>query len=128
MANHFTPETEVPLENSGLRMTAEMEYKITVARIEMAARSEVEAHVCVTFQVERAPISFQIPVFLSAHDFDDTEMVQVARNALHRTFMELAAASVDWELPTAELQRLSNLNLRPAKLAECKNPCGEILV
>jgi hypothetical protein len=128
MANHLTLETEVPLENGGLRMTAEMEYKITVARIEMAAPSELEAQVCVTFQVERTPISFQIPVFLSARDFDDTEMVQVARNALHRTFMELAAASVDWELPTAELQRLSNLNLRPEKLAECKDPCGKISV
>ena len=99
-------------------MTAVTEYRITVARIETAARSELEEHVCVTFQVERAPISFQIPVLLSAHEFDDTEMIRVARNALHRTFMDLAATSVDWELTPAELQRLSSLNLRPAKPAE----------
>jgi hypothetical protein len=74
--------------------------------------------------VERPPISFHIPVLLSAHEFDDTEMILVARNALHRTFMELAAMSVDWELTPAELQRLSNLNLRPAKPAERKSPIG----
>ena len=118
MANHFTLETEVPPENSEPRMTAVPEYRITVARIETAARSELQEHVRVTFQVERTPISFQVPVLLSAQEFDDTEMILVARNALHRTFMELAAMSVDWELTPAELQRLSNLNLRPAKPAE----------
>jgi hypothetical protein len=124
MANHFTLETEVPLDNDEPRTTAAPEYRITVARIETAARSELEEHVCVTFQVERASSSFQIPVLLSAHEFDDTEMILVARNALHRTFMELAAMSVDWELTPAELQRLSNLNSRPAKPAERKSGIG----
>jgi hypothetical protein len=105
-------------------MTAVAEYRITVARIETAARSEPREHVCVTFQIERGPISFQVPVLLSAHEFDDTEMILVARNALHRTFMELAAMSVDWELTPAELQRLSNLNVRPAKPAERKSSTG----
>jgi hypothetical protein len=91
------------------------EYKITVARIETAARGAQGKEICVTFQVDRAPISFQIPIFLNIHDFDDTEMVQVARNILHRTFMQLAAESRDWKLTTAELQRLSKLNLRPTK-------------
>jgi hypothetical protein len=91
------------------------EYKITVARIEMAARGPQDKEICVTFQVERAPISFQIPIFLNTHDFDDTEMIQVARNILHRTFMQLAGESRDWKLTTVELQRLSKLNLRPTK-------------
>ena len=91
------------------------EYKITVARIETAARGARDKKICVTFQVERAPISFQIPIFLNTHDFDDTEMIQVARNILHRTFMQLAAESRDWKLTTAEMQRLSELNLRPTK-------------
>jgi hypothetical protein len=92
------------------------EYKITVARIETAARGAQNKEICVTFQVERAPISFQIPIFLNTHEFDDTEMIQVARNILHRTFMQLAAESRDWKLTTAELQRLSTLNFRPTKL------------
>ena len=55
------------------------EYKITVARIETDARDAQDKEICVTFQIERAPISFQIPIFLNTHDFDDTEMIQVAR-------------------------------------------------
>jgi hypothetical protein len=69
------------------------EYKITIARIETDARDAQDKEICVTFQVERAPISFQIPIFLNTHEFDDTEMIQVARNILHRTFMQLAAES-----------------------------------
>ena len=91
------------------------EYKITVARIETDARDAQDKEICVTFQVERAPISFQIPIFLNPHDFDDTEMIQVARNILHRIFMQLAAESREWKLTTAEMQRLSKLNLRPTK-------------
>jgi hypothetical protein len=91
------------------------EYKITVARIETDARDAQDKEICVTFQVELAPISFQIPIFLNTHDFDDTEMIQVARNILHRIFMQLAAESRDWKLTTAEMQRLSKLNLRPTK-------------
>jgi hypothetical protein len=91
------------------------EYKITVARIETDARDAQDKEICVTFQIERAPISFQIPIFLKTHDFDDTEMIQVARNILHRIFTQLAAESRDWKLTTAEMQRLSKLNLRPTK-------------
>lgn len=106
------------------RMTAVTKFRITVARIEIAARIGPKERVCVTFQVERAPISFQIPVFLSSHDFDDTEMIRVARNILHRTFTELAAASEDWELTPTELQRLSDLNARPANRSESKKRTG----
>ena len=91
------------------------EYKITVARIETDARDAQDKEICVTFQIERAPISFQIPIFLKANDFDDTEMIQVARNILHRIFMQLAAESRDWKLTAAEMQRLSKINLRPTK-------------
>jgi hypothetical protein len=44
------------------------EYKITVARIETDARDAQDKEICVTFQVERAPISFQMPIFLNTHD------------------------------------------------------------
>ena len=80
------------------------EYKITVARIETDARDAQDKEICVTFQIERAPISFQIPIFLKTHDFDDTEMIQVARNILHRIFTQLAAESRDWKLTTAEMR------------------------
>jgi hypothetical protein len=124
MADHLTLETEVAPENGESEMTAVPEYRITVARIETAARRELKEHVRVTFQVEREPISFQIPVFLSSHDFDDTEMIRVARNTLHRTFTELAAASENWELTPAELQGLSDLNVRPTNRSESNNRTG----
>ena len=91
------------------------EYKITVARIETAARG-AQGKECVRFRSSARPISFQNPnISERPSHFDDTEMIQVARNILHRTFMQLAAESRDWKLTTAELQRLSKLNLRPTK-------------
>src|SRR5260370_34916532 len=75
------------------------EYKITVARIETDARDAQDKEICVTFQIERAPISFQIPIFLNTHDFADPEIIQVTRNMLHRTFIQLASESSD-ENPT----------------------------
>ena len=64
-------------------------YKIKLARIEAVSAARVR----VTFQIDRGPIAFQVPIVLSVGDFDDTEMVQAARNTLHRTFVELAAQS-----------------------------------
>ena len=58
---------------------------------------------------------FPDPNISNPHDFDDTEMIQVARNILHRIFMQLAAESREWKLTTAGMQRLSKLNLRPTK-------------
>jgi hypothetical protein len=63
-------------------------FKITVARIEVDARREQDAQVRITFRIDRPPISFQVPILLSIRDFDDTEMVQAARSALHRTCVE----------------------------------------
>src|SRR5438552_14650739 len=68
-------------------------FKIKVARIETGIGSRADPHVCVTFQIKRAEVSFQVPIRLSVSDYDDTEMVQAARSALHRTFAELAAQS-----------------------------------
>ena len=88
-------------------------FKITVARIEVDARGEQDAQVRITFRIDRAPISFQVPIRLSIRDFDDTEMVQAARSALHRTFVELAAQSQSWKLSAKDLQQLSNMSSRP---------------
>ena len=64
------------------------------------------------FHIERDLISFNVPIYLRARDFDNSEMVQAARNSLHRMFVELASQSKVWELSPAELERLSNINLR----------------
>ena len=85
-------------------------FRITVARIERTARS---AQVRVTFQVARGPVCFQVPVLLSIRDFDDTEMVQAGRSALHRTFVELAAQSEKWKLTKQDLRQLSSMSSRP---------------
>jgi hypothetical protein len=88
-------------------------FKITVARIEVDARGKQDEQVRITFQIDRAPISFQVPILLSIRDFDDTEVVRVARNALHRTFVELAAQSQRWKLTSEDLRQLSSMSLRP---------------
>ena len=88
-------------------------FEITVARIEVAGRGEQDAQVRITFQVDRPPISFQLPMLLNVRDFDDTEMVQAARSALHQTFIELAAQSQKWKLTAQELAQLSSMSLRP---------------
>jgi hypothetical protein len=85
-------------------------YKIKMARIEAAAGRWA---VCITFQIDHGVLSFQVPIRLNAADYDDTEMVQAARSSLHRTFAELAAESRHWKLSRSDLQRVSDMSLRP---------------
>jgi hypothetical protein len=89
------------------------EFKFKVVRIEAVTLDPQGEQVRVTFQVDCGLSSFQIPVLLSMKDFDDTEMVQAARNALHKTFVELAAQSEKWKLTRRELQQLSSISSRP---------------
>jgi hypothetical protein len=72
---------------------------IKVARIEAAASSRFAPQVCVTFQIDRDTVSFQVPIRLSVSNYDDTKMIQAARNALHRTFAELSVQSRDGDSP-----------------------------
>jgi hypothetical protein len=88
-------------------------FTIKVARIETTGRSRQHGQVCVTFQLERGPVHFQVPIPLSVKDFDDTEMIQAARSALHRTFAELASQSQNWKLTAKDLKQLSRMSLRP---------------
>jgi hypothetical protein len=88
-------------------------FKIKVSRIEMVAGARGDQEVCITFDFERPPIVFQIPLFLKHKDFDDTEMIRAARNTLHGIFIDLARQSESWSLTSAELEELVNLNLRP---------------
>ncbi|OAI31122.1 hypothetical protein A1351_06480 [Methylosinus sp. R-45379] len=89
------------------------EFKIKVARIEAAAPNEKGDRVQITFEVEREPLVFQIPILLEMKEFDDTEMVQVAKNELHRTFDELTNQTEKWTLSVEDVQQLSNISLRP---------------
>jgi hypothetical protein len=89
------------------------EFKIKVARIEAAAPNAKGDRVRITFQVEREPLVFQIPILLEMKEFDDTEMVQVARSELHRTFDELTTQTGKWTLSAEDVQQLSNISLRP---------------
>jgi hypothetical protein len=88
-------------------------YKITLARIEIAEPNSANGEVRLTFQIDRSPLSFQVPIILNMRDFDDTEMVEAARDALHSTFAELTAQTENWRLTAKDLQKLSNISLRP---------------
>ena len=90
-------------------------FKIKMARIE-AASGRADTQVCITFQIERGTVNFQVPIRLNGSDYDDTEMVQAARSTLHRTFVELAAQTRDWNLSAEELRLLSGMSLRARKL------------
>jgi hypothetical protein len=89
-------------------------FKITLARIEESAADEkVDSQVRVTFQIDRGPTRFQVPILLNTEDFDDTEMVQAARNVLRWIFVDLAAQTQEWKLTPEELQQLSSMSFRP---------------
>ncbi len=91
-------------------------FKIRVARIEIARGSRADPQeVCITFQMERGTVRFQVPIRMGVSDYDDTEMVQAARSTLHQTFVELAAQSRDWKLSTKDLRQLSSMSLRSSK-------------
>ena len=92
------------------------EFKVTLARIEAVDEGEQGKQqgkqIRAVFHIERDLIGFNVPIYLRARDFDNSEMVRAARNSLHRMFVELANQSKVWELSPAELERLSNMNLR----------------
>jgi hypothetical protein len=87
-------------------------FKIKVARIEAVRGGRA---VSITFQIDRRAVRFQVPIYLDVSDYDDTEMVQAARDILHRTFAELAAQSQNWKLSPMDLKLLSGMSLRVKK-------------
>jgi hypothetical protein len=89
-----------------------MTIKITMARMEVTVPGLKDGQVRITFQIERASTTFQVPIVLNMCDFDDTELVQAAHNVLYQEFLELAAQSKEWALSSQELQQLSSISLR----------------
>jgi hypothetical protein len=90
-------------------------FKIKVARIEAAAGNRADSQICITFEITRGPDRFQVPIHLKGSDYDDTEMVQAARSALHRIFVELGHQTLHWSLSAKELRLLADMSLRPSK-------------
>lgn len=88
-------------------------FTIEIARIERTHGSAAGDEVCLTFRFERGLVSFELPIFLRSAEFDDTEMVQVARSRLSEIFLQLAAQSEAWKLSDQALVDLAELNLRP---------------
>ncbi len=86
-----------------------------MARIEANSGRHADPEVCMTFRIDRGTVSFQVPIRLNARDYDDTEMVQAARNSLHQTFVEHAAQTRQWRLSAKELRSLSGMSLRAKK-------------
>ena len=89
-------------------------FKIKVARIEAAMGNRAD-QVCITFQIDQGAVGFQVPIHLKVGDYDDTEMVQAARNALHRIFVELGHETLHWNLSAKELRMLADMSRRPAR-------------
>lgn len=90
-------------------------FEVKVARIEAATCSRGRSQVCITFQVKSASVDFQVPIHLKVADYDDTEMVQVARNALHCIFVELGDQTGHWKLSATDLTALADMSSRPSK-------------
>ena len=88
-------------------------YKITVARIEAAAHGRQDAQVRITFQVDHAPISFQVPILLRVRDFDDTEMVQAGTKCPASDVRRARGSKPKIEVDAHDLQQLSKMSLRP---------------
>jgi hypothetical protein len=71
-------------------------FKIKVARIEMIPPNESGEDVRLTFQFEGGQTTFTLPIFLKSREFDDTEIVKVARSKLHDVFSQLSSQCENW--------------------------------
>ncbi|MCP1912636.1 hypothetical protein J2R96_005116 [Bradyrhizobium elkanii] len=89
-------------------------FKIGVARIEMISPNERGMDIRLTFQFEGDQTSFALPIFLSSCEFDDTEIVKVARSKLYDVFWQLCGQCEDWQLSDNERRELAKINVRPA--------------
>jgi hypothetical protein len=88
-------------------------FTIMVGRIEMISPNERGEDIRLTFQFESHQTSFTLPIFLNSHEFDDTEIVKVARSKLFDVFWQLCSQCEDWQLSDAERRALAKINVRP---------------
>jgi hypothetical protein len=90
------------------------EFDIRVARIEMISPNELGEDIRLTFQLESGEIAFDLPILLKSCEFDDTEIVRVARSRLHDVFWQLCSQCEHWQLTDGERCELARINVRPA--------------
>jgi hypothetical protein len=88
-------------------------FKITIARIEMISPNERGEDVRLLFQFESGQIRFSLPVFVNSRNFDDTEVVEVARSKLYDIFKQLCSQCKGWRLSDDERRELARINSRP---------------
>ena len=84
---------------------------IKVTRVEVSESGDEQ--VVVTFLIERGQLRFTVPIVLSMKEFDDTELIQIARNELHDVFSDVSAWTKDWTLSEDDIHQLSSINSRP---------------
>ncbi|MGY3611131.1 MULTISPECIES: hypothetical protein [unclassified Bradyrhizobium] len=89
-------------------------FKIKIARIEMVSPNERGEDVRLAFQFESGQIRFSLPVFVNSREFDDTEVVEVARSKLYDIFRQLCGQCKRWRLSDDERRELARINARPA--------------
>ncbi|RZN35616.1 hypothetical protein [Bradyrhizobium sp. Leo121] len=89
-------------------------FKIKIARIEIISPNERGEDLRLAFQFESDQTSFSLPVFLNSREFDDTEVVEVARSKLYEVFRQLCDQCKVWQLSDDERRKLASINARPA--------------
>jgi hypothetical protein len=102
-------------DDCGRRGVSMRKFNVKLARIEASSGSRSNPLVSITFRIERGALKFQVPIRLGMRYYDDTEMVQAARDVLHRTLAEIAAQTRGWKLAHKDLHRLSGMSRRPTE-------------
>jgi hypothetical protein len=116
LCRHFEPTTAALSQSfvvhaETIQSLTMPKCKINLARLEVIAPVSARL-VRATFRIKCQQTSFELPINLEMKDFDDTEIIQAARDTLHRVFAELSAESKQWKLTPQERKMLSNQNLR----------------
>jgi hypothetical protein len=89
-------------------------FMIKIARIEVIPPNERTEDIRLTFQFDSSQTSFALPIFLRSCEFDDTEIVKVARSKLHDVFWQLCGQCEDWQMTDDERRELASISVRPS--------------
>jgi hypothetical protein len=110
------PDTQHTHRNSKKENSSDVidEFKIKIVRIEMISPNERGEDVRLEFQFESDQINFSLPVFVNSREFDDTEVVEVARSRLYEVFKQLLSQCEGWQLSSDERRQLARISARPA--------------
>jgi hypothetical protein len=71
-------------------------FNIRLARVEMISPNERGEDIRLTFRFDSHQTSFTLPIFMSSCEYDDTEIVEVARSRLHDVLWQLYTQCADW--------------------------------